>query len=347
MGSFWLVFLVEPPQSLPFPVAALIELIMYAAAVVGVLLYARNRTRHATRGMTFGLVVLAIGYLGFAVLPPLAIVVLVALAFSLYFPAFWLPMNVLLIRETTQANRAGRLAAVTATFTTVAIVAPAVGGLLASLIGFRLLFALAAVVVAADIFFVRRLAQRNDTIPFSLDFRRAGLRTSLAFAGQGAVEGLTGVATPLAAFLFTSQALDLGLLFSFFSLAAGISVWGLGRISDRVKRRGPFLLLGPLLSVPACIAAATSHDLGVFALSVGALSMTTSVAPSFIYTILVDRMEEAIPQITATRELLLNTSRAVAVAVGILLLVIAGSSGAIYALYFLVAGVVLLEAIAR
>lgn len=346
-GSFWLVYLVGPQASLPFPVAMSTWLIMYTVAAVAVYAYARQRVHHATRSMVLGLVLLAVGHAAFVVLPPLGIVLVASVTFGIYFPTFWLPLNVLLIRETSAANRAARLALVTATFTTVAIVAPAVGGELANLFGYQVLFALGAGISASDILFVRYLEQREETIEFALDFRGTGTRTALAFSGQGAAEGLTASATPLASFLFTSAALDLGLLFSFFSLLSGVAIWILGRTSDRVRRRRPFLIIGPLLSVPACLLAATARDLNTFALAVGALSMTMNVAPSFIFTVLVDRQEAAVPQLTITREVFLNTSRAIATAAGIGLLLVVGSAGAIYLLYFLVAGVILLEALAR
>jgi len=108
--------------------------------------------------------------------------------------------------------------------------------------------------------------------------------------------------------------------------------------------RSPFLLLGPALSVPACLLAFASRDLGSFVFAIGWLSMTSVVAPSFIYTILVDRMEDSIPAVTATREFILNTSRSVALFAGLIVLAFGGD---VYALYLLVGGVILLEALAK
>src|SRR5207245_174702 len=225
-GSFWIVYLVS---LLDFRVATLLWVIAFLTAALGVLLMARGRPIPARTSMTVGLATMATGHFAFAFLPANWAVLVGGLAFGVYLPLFWLPMNSLLVRETSPANRAGRLAGVTATFTTVAVVAPV-----------------------------------------------------------------------------------LGLLFALFSLAAGIAAVVLGQVSDRVKARSPFLLLGPVLSVPACLLAFVSRDLGSFAFAIGWLSMTAVVAPSFIYTILVDRMEDSIPAVTATREFILNTSRSVA-----------------------------------
>lgn len=343
-GSFWIVYLVSAPQSLDFDVAMLLWVIGFGTAAATVLAISRGRPLRATRSMTSGLAIMVLGHLAFVLLPPLTAVVAGGLAFGLYLPLFWLPLNTLVVRETRPANRAGRLAGVTATFMITAVAAPALGGFLADRVGYRFVFALAGLIVLGNLGLVRLLAQREESLAFSFDLRRIGRRMGLAFSGQGAVDGLLSAATPLGSFIFTTSSLALGLLFALFSLAAGIGAILLGRISDRVRERTPFLLVGPLLSVPACILAFAVRDLGTFAFAVGWLSMTSVVAPSFIYTILVDRTEGAIPAVTATRELLLNASRALALLGGIAVLLLGGD---VYALYLLVGGVILLEALAR
>src|SRR2546427_10388101 len=87
------------------------------------------------------------------------------LAFGIYLPLFWLPMNSLLVRETSPANRAGRLAGVTATFTTVAVVAPVLGGHLAVTAGFPLLFSLGWRHLAGTPSRPRRLVPRAGGFP--------------------------------------------------------------------------------------------------------------------------------------------------------------------------------------
>jgi len=265
-------------------------------------------------------------------------------AFGLYVPLFWLPLNSLIVRETHAANRAGRLAGITATFAITGVLAPTLGGLIADRAGYRTVFALSAIVVATNFLLVRRLAQPNESLVFTLNLRRIGARAALAFSGQGGVDGLITAATPLGSFLFTTSSLELGFLFALFSLAAGIGALILGRVSDRVRVRPPFLLLGPILSVPACLIAYFVRDLGSFAFAVGWLSMTSAIAPSFIYTILIDRTEGEIPSVTAARELMLNVSRTLALLGGIALLALGGD---VYALYLLVGGVILLEALAK
>lgn len=343
-ASFWLVYLVSAPQSLRFDVAIFVWVIGFGVAALAVLGMSRAGPIRATTAMTLGLAVMILGHLCFALLPPLAAMVAGGVAFGCYVPLFWLPLNSLIVGETNPANRAGRLAGITATFATTGIVAPALGGFLGELANYRVVFALSGLIVAANLILVRTLAQTEEALVFAVDLRRIGPRTGLAFSGQGGVDGLVTVATPLGAFLFTTSSLQLGLLFALFSLAAGIAALILGRVSDRIRARAPFLVLGPILSLPACLIAYLWRDLGTFAFAVGWLSMTSAIAPSFIYTILADRSEQDIPTVTATRELLLNISRTVAIFGGIAVLALGGD---VYALYLLVGGVILLEALAK
>src|SRR5467141_252471 len=343
-ASFCLVYLVSSLQLLAFDVAILVWVIGFGMAAVTVLGVSRGRPIRATTSMSMGLAVMVLGHLSFALLPPLAGMVAGGVAFGLYGPLFWLPLNSLIVRETHSANRAGRLAGITATFAITGVLAPTLGGLIADRAGYRTIFALSAIVVATNFLLVRRLAQPNESLVFTLNLRRIGARAAFAFSGQGGVDGLITAATPLGSFLFTTSSLELGFLFALFSLAAGIGALILGRVSDRVRVRPPFLLLGPILSVPACLIAYFVRDLGSFAFAVGWLSMTSAIAPSFIYTILIDRTEREIPSVTAARELMLNVSRTLALLGGIALLALGGD---VYALYLLVGGVILLEALAK
>ncbi|MGI0149005.1 MAG: hypothetical protein ACREDF_05685, partial [Thermoplasmata archaeon] len=241
-GSFWLVYLVSAPQALPFQVGVLVWLIAFGVAALVVLLLSNGRPIRAATSMTLGILSVAVGHLSFVLLSPLAAVFVAGLCFGMYVPAFWLPMNCLLVRETHRGNRAGRLAGLTATFTTTGVVAPVIGGYIAAVAGYWILFSIGGAIVLGNLALVRHVVDRANSFAFAIDLRGTHPRTVLALAGQGGVDGLLTVATPLGSFLFTTDSFELGLLFSLFSLAAGVAAVVLGRISDRTKTRGPFLL---------------------------------------------------------------------------------------------------------
>lgn len=343
-GSFWLVYLVSPPQALAFEVGVLVWLIAFGVAALTALALSNRRDIRVRTCMMLGILSVAIGHISFVLLPPFAVVFVGGLCFGMYIPAFWLPMNCLLVQETHRGNRAGRLAGLTAAFTTTGVVAPILGGYIANVAGYSILFVAGCAIVLGNLILVSQVIDPSESFAFSIDLRGTGRRTVLALGGQGGVDGLLTVATPLGSFLFTRNSLELGLLFSLFSLAAGATAVVLGRVSDRVKRRSPFLLLGPILSVPACLLAFAVRDLGTFALAIGWLYLTSAIAPSFIYTILVDRMEDSIPTATASREFALNLGRSVAIVAALAILALGGD---VYSLFLLVGGVVLLEALAK
>lgn len=343
-GSFWVVYLVSPPRSVPFVVAALLWFVAYLTAIFMVLLMGRVRPVRGRRAIVAGLLVQASGHLSFVVLPAELAVFVGGFAFGVALPLFWLPTNCLVVGATSSSNRGARLAGVTATFTTIAVVAPVIGGIVAGIAGYPVLFLLGGAIVAGSVVLALRHVERDVTFAFPIDRRRMSTRTALAFWGQGGTDGLLSVATPLGSFLFTSSSVGLGILFASFSLAAGVAAILVGRASDRAKTRTPFLLLGPLLSVPACLLAFRVGDLGTFAFAVGWLSMTSSLAPSLIYTILIDRTADSIPSMTATRELFLNLGRTLVILTGLVVLSLGGD---VYALYVIIGAVILLEMLAR
>src|SRR2546429_5144063 len=146
-GSFWIVYLVSRPVD--FRVATTLWVIAFLTAAFGVLLMARGRPIPARTSMPVGLATMAAGHFAFAFLPANWVVLVGGMAFGVYLPLFWLPMNSLLVRETSPANRAGRLAGVTATFTTVAVVPPVPGRIMTATVGVRGLFSPAGPILSA------------------------------------------------------------------------------------------------------------------------------------------------------------------------------------------------------
>src|SRR2546428_6838402 len=175
-GSFWIIYLVSRPHPLAFGVATLLWVIAFLTAALGVLLMARGRRIAARTSMTVGLGTMAAGHFAFAFLPANWVVLVGGLAFGVYLPLFWLPMNSLLVRETSPANRAGRLAGVTATFMTVAVVAPVLGGDLAHTLGVSFLLSLRGPVLAVNLLPAPRPLRREEAFSFLLDPRGVGPR---------------------------------------------------------------------------------------------------------------------------------------------------------------------------
>src|SRR5437899_7610824 len=87
-ASFWLVYLVSPPQSLEFDVAILVWVIGFGVAACTVLWIARGRPIQATTSMMAGLAIMVLGHLSFAFLPALSGMVSGSVFFGLFVPPF-------------------------------------------------------------------------------------------------------------------------------------------------------------------------------------------------------------------------------------------------------------------
>ena len=184
-ASFWLVYLVSPPQSLPFPLAVWVWVIGFGVGACTVLGVARGQPNRATPTMTLGLGIMALGHVAFATLPPVWGMVAGGVCFGLYIPLFWLPLNSLIVSETNVANRAGRLAGITATFAITGVLGPILGGLIADVAGYRVVFGLAGAIVAANLVTVRGLAQVDEVHAYSVNFRRIGRRVGCGSSRTG------------------------------------------------------------------------------------------------------------------------------------------------------------------
>src|SRR5688572_3432283 len=167
-GSFWLVYLVSPPNALAFHLGVLVWLLAFGVATLVVLALSTGRPIRASTSMTLGILSVATGHVSFVLLPPLAAVFVAGLCFGAYVPAFWLSMNCLLVQETHRRNRAGRLAGLTAAFTTTSVAAPILGGYIVSVAGYGVLFVAGGAVVLGNLVLVRRIVPPSEAFAFSI-----------------------------------------------------------------------------------------------------------------------------------------------------------------------------------
>ena len=162
---------------------------------------------------------------------------------------------------------------------------------------------------------------RRDEILWN--HRLLGRETIVAYAAQGLIDGVLWTSIPLITLSFVSGEVELGAVFSLFSLSGGVFAVLLGRWSDRIRRRKRFILLGVALSIPLAIAVGLAPNLLVFTAANGALAATLAIAPTFVNVAVIDRLEGEIGPLMQTREVILNLSRGIS-SVGILVLFLLG-----------------------
>ena len=280
--------------------------------------FARARPMPARPLMAAGLAVLAGSYAAYLVLRGWPLMAFVAVAWGAYVPLFFLPFNVLVIRRTRVEDRARKIGMLVLTYTAVAIVGPTVGGAVVDAFGYGTLFAISAAISAAGIAFLA-LLDDGEPVSFRFAFHGTGPRTTAALFAEGAFEGMSFGVVPLIAYAFTTEESQIGNLFSLFALAGGVVTVVLGTMSDRMRNRGPFVFVGALASAVAALLVVRASSLAEFAIGNSFLSLTASVAPIFLFAVVVERLPEDPAGAIVTREFLLNAGRAASLSASFLL----------------------------
>jgi MFS family permease len=310
-GSFWVVFLYDVHGLPPAAVAALIGGATFVAATASIGM-GRLPSVPATPTMIAGLACLAGTLVALASLRGPALYAAFTLLFGAYIPLFFIPWNTLVAEETQPRDRGAKLAGITLTFSLATVGAPFLGGVIASGWGFPALFLVGAAVLAAAGVLAAWIAEPEERVRLRWNPRRFGRATTCSFVAQGGIDGILWTAIPLVTFSFVQGKVELGALFSLFALTGGVIAVVLGRWSDRIRHRLPFVALGVGLSIPLAIGVGLAPSLAAFTVANGALSATLAIAPTFVISAVVDRLEGEIGSVMQTREVILNLSRGAA-----------------------------------
>ena len=259
----------------------------------------------------FGLLCLCIEYSLFLVVHDGWLLgILVGVAFGLYFPFFWIPVNVLMARMTDKGDRGVTYGAFFFAWPLAAFVAPLLGGLVIGFANYSLLFIIGIAIIASTIgvvFAYRKYIPTKQVMRIRIG--GLGKRNVLALFGEGGFEGVFWVGLVLVAYVFTQDEVAIGALFSLFGLCAGIMAIILGKVSDKIQNRVFFLRVSALASIPCVIAVSYATSLEEFALTNGLLEVACFVLPIFLFAILTDKMEDAKNDSVVGREFFLNIGR--------------------------------------
>jgi MFS family permease len=307
-GVFSIVYLVR--MSLTFFEASLFYIVAFAFTTVLCLAAARTGFRRPRRWMAVAMVSLALFYLSFNFLEGYWLLAVTPFFFGPYIVGFWVPFNVLILRQTTKSNRGETLGLFFLVFPTIGVAAPLVSGYLIDNIGYWLVFGCAVVALLTNAFLIGicPVTSRPGFRP-RINFRGMGRRLSLGFFLQGGQEGVWFTAMPLLSLTFADEETLLGILFSLFALAGGISAVFAGRISDRRGIRLRYVRIGVLGTAPFIVLAAVSPDLYAYAFAMAMANLFIFFVPVFLFTLASDRMEGRDQSLSLTRELLLNAGR--------------------------------------
>jgi len=267
--------------------------------------------------LIFGLLCLCIEYSLFLIVHDAWLLgILVGVAFGLYLPFFWIPVNILMARMTEKGDRGVTYGAFFFAWPLAAFVAPLLGGLVIGFANYSLLFIIGIVIIASTIgvvFAYRNYIPKKQVMRIRID--ALGKRNVLALFGEGGFEGVFWAGLILVTYVFTQDEVAIGALFSLFGLCAGIMAIILGKVSDKIQNRVFFLRVSALASIPCVIAVSYASSVEEFALTNGLLEVACFVLPIFLFAILTDKMEDAKNDSVVGREFFLNIGRVFTVSI--------------------------------
>lgn len=266
--------------------------------------------------IVFGLFWLCVEYTLFLVVNDGWLLGIVAgMAFGLYYPFFWTPVNVLMAKMTEKDDRGVTYGAFFFVWPLAAFVAPFLGGLVIGLFNYSVLFVTGIAIIALTIgvvFAYRKYIPKDQVMRIRV--AALGKRNVLALLGEGGYEGVFWVDLTLVTYVFTSDEVAIGALFSLFGLCAGVMGIVLGKVSDKIQNRVFFLRVSALTSIPCIIAVSYATSIEGFALANGLLEIACFVLPVFLFAILTDKLEDAKNDSVVGREFFLDIGRVITIA---------------------------------
>jgi len=264
-----------------------------------------------------GLGSLVIEYVSFIIIKdPLVLSAVVGVAFGIFYSLFWNSFNIMMAQMTAKTDRGVTYGAFFFVWPLATFIAPLLGGLVIENINYGVLFSIGIVLVVATaitIFAYRDYVPKNQAMKIRL--KAIGRRNVIAVLGEGGFEGVFWIDVVLVSYMFSTDEVELGSLFSLFGLSAGIMAIIFGKISDRIQNRRLFSSVSALASIPCIVLIYLADSLEGYGFANGLLEFASFVFPVFIFAILTDKMEEAKNDSVLTRELLLDIGRVATISV--------------------------------
>jgi len=235
----------------------------------------------------------------------------VGIAFGLFYPFFWSSFNLLMALLTEKTDRGVKYGVSFFIWPVATFFAPFLGGLVIGYASYRALFAIGiAIIVATALLIIpyRKYIPRDQSM--RIDLKGIGKRNVIAVIGEGGFEGIFWIDVTIISYMFLTDEIELGALFSVFGLSAGIMAVILGRVSDKIQNRIFFLRASAVATIPCVVIVYLADSLESFAVANGILEFAAFMFPVFVFSLLTDRLEPKKNNSVVTREFLLDVGRA-------------------------------------
>jgi len=260
--------------------------------------------------MAIGLVLRALALLAILELAWYGNLVIAALLQGVFIMVFWVPYNVVFMRMTTDADRAGRSTQLFALFAVTGALFPLAAGYLMDWHGFWLPVTIAWVVLALGAVVANRTRWGE---PMDLDLPRAlreGWHVTPLVLLEGFWQGIFWIAVYIGTVRMVDQGSEYGAFLAFLGIMGGAAAVVAGRWSDRARDRWPPLLLsGAGVAAFIILVPSAEGELTMWSLLAGMAYFFAYMLMAFTFTVVAEmglRVEEAM----GLREVMFNVGRA-------------------------------------
>ncbi len=326
-NSFVLIYLLKMGMS--YLQCAVFVLICTAVPLTLTAFASRTIVARFSYSMNTSLVALAGYYVLLILLRGWALVLIPPLLFGIYIVTFWVPYNALIMHITSKKKRGAVIGAYFLIFPLVSVVTPLAGGAIISSLSYEVLFTIGMAIVLLNLVIVSGLKvflslRERIIIPELLQSLKVNLvgklqmdlvlkpvdwRLRIALFAEGVQDGVFWVFVPIVSFEFAKNELSLGGYLSLFAFWGAVMTVALGYLSDRLKDRAHIVRVGATFAAVSILLASMAGSAEQFAASMSMAFLFIAVIHSFLFTMLLDKMEKLKKKGVLVREFLLNAGR--------------------------------------
>lgn len=339
-NSFALIFLVREGYS--YLECAVFILVSVVVPMLLVAFASRTIVKNFSSSIVTGLASLAAYYVLLMSLDGWLLILLPPVLFGTYIVTFWVPYNALIMHITSRKKRGAIIGAYFLVFPLVAVLTPLLGGLIIESASYELLFGLGATIAALDIVYIsgfgvlRKLRERIivpellQSLKINLvgkkqmdfDLKIVDWRLRSALFAEGIQDGIFWIFVPLISFEFAKSELGVGGYFSLFAFWGAVMTVLLGYLSDRLKDRANIVRIGATFGAISVVLSSFAELPEHFASSMSVAYFWIAMIPSFLFTMLLDKLERFKKKGVVVREFLLNAGRTVGASIVVALLLL-------------------------
>ena len=328
-NAFALIYLIR--QGHDYLDCSIFILVGAATTTVIMAFASRPILKNFPASITTSLICLALYYAALIFFQGWQLVLIPPLLFGTYIATFWIPYFALVMHITSRKKRGAAVGAYFLIFPALTTVAPLLGGLIITYLSYDALFAIGAAIAAVDLFYVSgfrvlRRIRRRVIIPellqslrvnlvgrFNVDLDRKGVdwRITSALFAEGIQDGIFWVAIPIITFEFADDEATLSGYLSLFAFWGAVATVALGYLSDRLKDRASIVRIGATFGGVSLLFAAFSGTPEEYLMAISIAYFWIALVPSFLFTMLVDRLERYKKKGVLLREFFLSSGRIV------------------------------------